>query len=109
MGAGQLAWTYLFLASLTEIGWATGLKYTDGWTRLWPSAWTVAAMVVSFVVLSPALKTRPVGTAYAVRTGVGAVGTAILGILLFGKPATAVRPACIGLILAGIVGLKLVT
>lgn len=104
-----MAWTYLLLAGLAEIGWAIGLKYTYGWTRLWPSVWTVLAMIVSFVFLSLALKTLPVGTAYAVWTGIGAIGTVILGIVLFAEPATALRLGCIGLILAGIVGLKVVT
>ena len=104
-----MAWTYLTIAGLLEIGWAIGLKYTHGFSRLIPSLWTVASMVVSLVFLSLALKTLPVGTAYAVWTGIGATGTAILGILLFGEPATALRLACIGLIVAGIVGLKLVT
>lgn len=103
-----MTWLILFLAGLFEIGWAIGLKYTDGFTRLWPSVLTVVSMVVSVLLLGLALKELPVGTAYAVWTGIGAVGTAILGIILFGDPATAVRLACIGLILAGIVGLKLV-
>jgi quaternary ammonium compound-resistance protein SugE len=97
------------VAGLFEIGWAIGLKYTEGFTRLWPSLWTVASMIVSMALLGLALKTLPVGTAYAVWTGIGAVGTAALGIYLFGEPATALRLASIGLILAGIVGLKLVT
>ncbi len=104
-----MAWFLLFVAGLMEIGWAIGLKYTDGFTRLVPSVLTVAAMVISIVLLGLALKTLPVGTAYAVWTGIGAVGTAILGIVLLGDPATAARLASIGLIVAGIVGLKLVT
>jgi quaternary ammonium compound-resistance protein SugE len=104
-----MAWTYLTIAGLFEVGWAIGLKYTHGFSRLIPSLWTVASMVVSFVFLSLALKTLPVGTAYAVWTGIGATGTAILGILLFAEPATALRLSCIALIVAGIVGLKLVT
>ncbi|MBM3529900.1 MAG: quaternary ammonium compound efflux SMR transporter SugE [Alphaproteobacteria bacterium] len=104
-----MAWLTLFLAGLFEVGWAIGLKYTDGFSRLWPSVWTALAMVVSIVLLGLALRELPVGTAYAVWTGVGAVGTAALGIYLFGEPATAARLASIGLILAGIVGLKLVT
>ena len=104
-----MAWLYLLIAGLFEVAWAIGLKYTDGFTRLIPSIWTVVSMAVSFLFLSLALKTLPVGTAYAVWTGIGAVGTAILGIALFGEPATAARLACIGLIVAGIVGLKLVT
>jgi quaternary ammonium compound-resistance protein SugE len=104
-----MAWTYLLVAGLLEIGWAIGLKYTEGFSRLWPSVATVAAMILSLGFLALALKELPVGTAYAVWTGIGAVGTVILGIYLFGEPATAARLACIGLILAGIVGLKLVT
>jgi quaternary ammonium compound-resistance protein SugE len=104
-----MAWVYLFVAGLFEIGWAIGLKYTEGFSRILPSIWTVTAMVLSIVLLGLALKTLPVGTAYAVWTGIGAVGTVILGIYLFGEPATALRLGCIGLILAGIVGLKLVT
>jgi quaternary ammonium compound-resistance protein SugE len=104
-----MAWIYLTVAGLLEIGWAIGLKYTDGFTRLLPSLWTVASMILSIVLLGLALRTLPVGTAYAVWTGIGAIGTAALGIYLFGEPATAARLLCIGLILAGIVGLKLVT
>jgi quaternary ammonium compound-resistance protein SugE len=102
-------WILLVVAGLFEIGWAIGLKYTEGFTRLWPSLWTVAAMVISLALLGVALKTIPVGTGYAVWTGVGAAGTAILGIILFAEPATALRLGCIGLIVAGIVGLKLVS
>jgi membrane-bound lytic murein transglycosylase A len=104
-----MAWLFLGIAGLCEIGWAIGLKYTEGFTRLWPSVFTVLAMIVSVLLLGWALKSLPVGTAYAVWTGIGAVGTAILGIVLFGDPATVARLACIGLIVAGIVGLKLVT
>lgn len=103
-----MAWWMLVVAGLFEIAWAIGLKYSHGFTRLWPSAATVAAMVVSIVLLALAMRTLPVGTAYAVWTGIGAVGTVILGILLFGELATVLRLGCIGLILAGIVGLKLV-
>ncbi|MEX2643762.1 MAG: quaternary ammonium compound efflux SMR transporter SugE [Acetobacterales bacterium] len=102
-----MGWLWLFMAGLFEIGWAVGLKYTDGFSRWLPTALTLAAMVVSVALLGLALKTLPLGTAYAVWTGIGSVGTVILGILLFGEPATAVRLGCIGLILAGIVGLKL--
>ena len=102
-------WFLLVLAGLFEIGWAIGLKYTEGFTRLWPSLGTVAAMTVSLGLLGLALKTLPVGTAYAVWTGVGAIGTAILGMILFGESAAVARLVCIGLILAGIVGLKFVT
>ena len=104
-----MAWTMLFVAGLMEIGWAIGLKYTEGFSRLVPSVLTLACMVGSIVLLGLAVKTLPIGTAYAMWTGIGAVGTAILGIILFGDPATALRLACIGLIVAGIVGLKLVT
>jgi quaternary ammonium compound-resistance protein SugE len=103
-----MAWILLFFAGLFEIGWAIGLKYTEGFSRLVPSALTLASMIVSLGLLGLALKTLPVGTAYAVWTGIGTVGTALLGIYLLGEPATAMRLACIGLIVAGIVGLKLV-
>ncbi|MCW5772438.1 MAG: quaternary ammonium compound efflux SMR transporter SugE [Rhodospirillaceae bacterium] len=104
-----MAWLYLVVAGLFEVGWAIGLKYTEGFSRLWPSLATVAAMAVSLALLGLALRTLPVGTAYAVWTGIGAVGTAILGMILFGDSAAVARLACIGLIVAGIVGLKLVT
>ena len=104
-----MAWFMLFVAGLMEIGWAIGLKYTEGFTRLTPSVLTLAAMAVSMALLGLALKTLPIGTAYAVWTGIGAVGTALLGIWLLGEPATVMRLACIGLIVSGIVGLKLVT
>lgn len=104
-----MAWGILFIAGLMEIGWAIGLKYTEGFTRLVPSTLTLVSMVASVVLLGLSLKTLPVGTAYAVWTGIGTVGTALLGIWLFGEPATALRLACIGLIVAGIIGLKLVT
>lgn len=100
-------WTILVLAGLFEIGWAVGLKYTEGFTRLWPTLGTAAAMIVSLGLLGIAMKSLPVGTAYAVWVGVGAVGTAILGIVLFDEPANAGRLLSLGLILAGIVGLKL--
>jgi quaternary ammonium compound-resistance protein SugE len=104
-----MAWAVLFAAGLLEITWAIGLKYTEGFTRLTPSVLTLAAMAGSVLLLGLALKTLPIGTAYAVWTGIGAVGTAILGIFLFGEPASVLRLASIGLIVAGIVGLKLVT
>ena len=104
-----MAWAVLFIAGLLEIGWAIGLKYTEGFTRLVPSVLTLAAMAGSIILLGLALKTLPIGTAYAVWTGIGAVGTALLGIYLFDEPATAARLASIGLIVSGIVGLKLVT
>ena len=102
-----MAWVYLVIAGFFEMGWAIGLKYTDGFTRLWPSIGTLIAMIVSVVLLSLAMRSLPVGTAYAVWTGIGAVGTALLGIVLFAEPATVARLACIGLIVAGIAGLKL--
>ena len=104
-----VAWLVLLVAGLCEIGWAVGLKYTEGFSRLWPSVGTIIAMVVSVALLGLALKTLPLGAAYAVWTGIGAVGTAILGIYLFNEPRDALRLACIALIVAGIVGLKLVT
>jgi Membrane transporters of cations and cationic drugs len=104
-----MAWTYLFLAGLFEVGWAVGLKFTDGFSRPLPTALTVASMIVSLGLLGLALKNLPLGTAYAIWTGVGTVGTVMLGIMLFGEAADALRLACIGLIVAGIIGLKLVT
>ncbi|MBN9477744.1 MAG: molecular chaperone [Bordetella sp. SCN 67-23] len=102
-----MAWTLLIIAGLMEVGWAIGLKYTHGFTRLWPSVGTIAAIVVSMALLGLAMRTLPVGTAYAIWVGVGAVGTAALGILLFGEAASPARLASLGLILAGIIGLKL--
>jgi quaternary ammonium compound-resistance protein SugE len=104
-----MAWLILALAGLAEVGWAIGLKYTAGFTRLWPSVGTVAAMIASLWLLGLALKTLPLGTAYAVWTGIGTIGTAVLGILLLGESAAPLRLACIALIVAGIVGLKLAT
>jgi quaternary ammonium compound-resistance protein SugE len=104
-----MAWIVLVVAGLLEIGWAIGLKYTDGFTRLWPTIGTVGAMIASLFLLGLALKTLPVGTAYAVWTGIGTIGTAILGIVLLGESAAAARLASIALIVAGIVGLKLVS
>lgn len=103
------AWALLVLAGLLEIVWAIGLKYTEGFTRLWPSVGTIAAMVVSMGLLGIAVRHLPVGTGYAVWVGIGAVGTAILGIVLLGESASAGRLASIGLIVAGIIGLKLAT
>lgn len=100
------AWLVLFVAGLCEVGWAVGLKYSEGYTRLLPSVFTVALMVLSVLLLGWSLKALPVGTAYAAWTGIGAVGTAALGIYLFGESADALRLACIGLIVAGILGLK---
>ena len=102
-----MAWILLLVAGLLEVGWAIGLKYTEGFTRLWPSVLTLAAMAASVLLLGIAMKSLPVGTAYAVWVGVGAVGTAILGIVLLGEPASAGRIISLGLIVAGIVGLKL--
>jgi quaternary ammonium compound-resistance protein SugE len=102
-----LSWLYLFLAGLFEIAWAIGLKYTEGFTRPVATVFTIICILISLGLLGLALKSLPVGTAYAVWTGIGTVGTAILGIMLLGEAATAIRLACIGLILAGIVGLKL--
>ena len=96
----------LGLAGLLECGWAIGMKYSDGFTRLWPSLWTAAAMIVSFVLLAAAMRQLPVGTAYAVWTGIGAVGTAILGMLLFGEAATPARIVSLLLIVLGIAGLR---
>lgn len=104
-----MAWTILVVAGLFEVGWAVGLKYTEGFTRLWPSVWTVLAMIISLGLLGVAMKSLPVGTAYSVWVGVGAVGTVILGIVLLGEPANAARLISIALIVAGIVGLKLAT
>ncbi len=104
-----MAWIVLFAAGLFEIGWAVGLKYTEGFTRLVPSVLTAASMVVSVGLLGLALERLPLGTAYAVWTGIGTVGTALLGMALFGEPADALRLACIGLIVAGILGLKLLS
>lgn len=104
-----MSWIILLIAGLFEIVWAIGLKYTEGFTRLWPTVGTVLAMILSIALLGLAMKTLPVGTAYAVWTGVGAVGTVVLGIVLLGEPATAGRLISLGLIVAGIVGLKLVT
>ena len=102
-----MAWLLLLIAGVLAVGWAVGLKYTEGFTRLVPSVLTLLSMTASVGMLALALKTLPMGTAYAVWTGIGAVGTAILGIVLFGDPAGIARIACIGLIVAGIVGLKL--
>lgn len=104
-----MAWALLLVAGLLEIGWAIGLKYTDGFTKPVPSLLTIGAMVASVVLLGLAMKSLPVGTSYAIWVGVGAVGTAILGMVLFNEPATLGRIASLGLIVAGIVGLKLAT
>ena len=104
-----MAWIYLFIAGLLEVAWAVGLKYTHGFTRLWPSAFTLVSMAASVGLLGVALRQLPLGTAYAVWTGIGTVGTAIAGMVMLGEPAGALRMLCIGLIVAGIFGLKLLT
>ena len=102
-----MSWVYLFIAGLLEVAWAVGLKYTNGFTKLMPSLWTLLAMLGSVGMLGLALRQLPLGTAYAVWTGIGTVGTAIFGMVVLREPATAMRLLCIGLIVAGIVGLKL--
>lgn len=102
-----MAWIVLFVAGLFEIGWAVGLKYTDGFTKLWPTVGTGVSLVLSMALLGWAVRSLPLGTAYAVWTGIGAVGTALFGILVLREPATAARLVCLGLIVAGILGLKL--
>lgn len=102
-----MAWMYLIVAGVLETGWAIGLKYTDGFTKLWPSIATIVAMIASFFCLAQAVRTIPIGTGYAIWTGIGAVGTAILGMLLFAESAAAGRLACLALVVLGIIGLKL--
>lgn len=102
-----MPWIYLLLAALFEIGWAVGLKYTEGFTRPWPTIATVAALMTSVILLGMAAKTLPIGTAYAVWTGIGAAGTVLVGIALFGDQANALRLASVGVILLGVIGLKL--
>ncbi len=102
-----MAWIYLLIAGCLEIGWAIGLKYSEGWSRFWPSVLTLVTMIASFYCLALAVKEIPIGTGYAIWTGIGAVGTATLGILLFAEPVSAMRIVCMALIIAGIVGLKL--
>lgn len=104
-----MAWIILVVAGLFEVGWAIGLKYTQGFTRLWPTVWTVVAMIISLWLLGIAMKSLPVGTAYSIWVGVGAVGTVVLGILLLGESANAARLVSVAFIIAGIVGLKLAT
>lgn len=101
-----MAWTCLIIAGLLEIGWAVGLKYTEGFSRLWPSVVTIGAMIASFALLAQALKTIPVGTGYAVWTGIGAAGTAIIGMVFLGESREVLRIVCIVLIVAGVLGLK---
>ncbi len=102
-----MSWLILFLAGLFETGWAIGLKYSEGFTRVWPSVWTAVSMLISVILLGLAMKNLPVGTAYAVWVGIGAVGTVILGVYLFGDPVNLPRIISMGLIVAGIIGLKL--
>lgn len=104
-----MAWIILVIAGLFETGWAIGLKYTEGFTRLWPTVWTVLAMIISLWLLGIVMKSLPVGTAYAVWVGVGSVGTVVLGIVLLGEPVNAARLISVALIIAGIIGLKLAT
>lgn len=102
-----MPWIYLVLAGLLEVVWAVGLKYTEGFSRLWPSVITVSAMTASIILLAMAVKTLPIGTAYAIWTGIGAVGAVLLGIVLFGDSASPLRLACVALVVLGMVGLKL--
>jgi quaternary ammonium compound-resistance protein SugE len=104
-----MAWFSLFVAGLFEIGWAIGLKYTGGFSKLWPSVWTVVALILSFGLLEYSVRTLPVGTAYAIWVGIGAVGTAIMGMWLFNEPRDIARIVCLLLIVAGVIGLKVVT
>jgi len=101
-----MSWTLLFIAGLMEVGWAIGLKYTQGFTKLWPSVATLASMVLSVVLLGIAMKTLPAGTSYAVWTGIGTVGTAVLGMVLLGESASLPKIVCVSLILCGVAGLK---
>ena len=103
-----MAWIYLAFAGLFEVGWAVGLKFTQGFTKVWPSLWTLASMALSLGLLGLALKSLPLGTAYAVWTGIGTIGTVLVGILVLGEPATVARIACVSLIVAGIAGLKVI-
>lgn len=105
----HMAWVILVVAGLFEVGWAVGLKYTEGLTRLWPTVWTAVATVISMWLLAVAMRSLPLGTAYSVWVGVGAVGTVILGILLFGESADAARLISVAFIIVGIIGLKLAT
>jgi quaternary ammonium compound-resistance protein SugE len=102
-----MAWLYLIVAGVLELCWAIGLKYADGFTKLWPSAWTILTMIASFFCLAQAVRTIPIGTGYAIWTGIGAVGTAILGIVLFAESTAPARLACMALVVLGIIGLKL--
>lgn len=102
-----MSWFILFIAGLFEVAWAVGIKYTQGWTRLWPAVFTIVAMILSFYLLSMALKNIPMGTAYAVWTGIGTIGTVLYGILFFKEPADILRIVCILLIICGIAGLRI--
>ncbi len=102
-----MSWFYLVIAGLLEVVWAAGMKYSEGFTRFWPSVGTLVAMIASFALLSVAMRTIPLGTAYAIWTGIGAAGAVIVGMLFLGEPRDALRMVCVGLILSGIVGLKL--
>ena len=104
-----MAWIYIVIAGLLEVAWAIGLKHSAGFSKFWPSVWTIIGMIASFVVLAQGVKTLPVGTGYAVWTGIGAVGTTVLGIALFHESRDPLRLACLALIIIGIVGLKLVS
>ena len=101
-----MAWIYLCIAGLLEVGWAVGLKYTEGWTRLWPSVLTIVTMIASMYCLALAVRVIPLGTGYAIWTGIGAVGTALCGVVLFAESASPARLACIALIVVGVIGLK---
>tara|TARA_R110002073_G_scaffold29177_8_gene92121 strand:- start:2604 stop:2975 length:372 start_codon:yes stop_codon:yes gene_type:complete len=103
----NMSWIFLVIAGLLEIGWAIGLKYTEGWSRVGPSVLTILTMIASFYCLAIAIKDIPIGTGYAIWTGIGAVGTAILGIILLGESASPMRIACIGVVILGIIGLKI--
>src|SRR5262245_32824235 len=104
-----MAWVILLIAAVFEMGWAIGLKYAEGFTRLWPTVWTLVALAISMVLLATAARTLPIGTAYAVWTGIGAAGTALLGMWLFSEPASVARILCLLMIVGGVVGLKLFT
>jgi quaternary ammonium compound-resistance protein SugE len=104
-----VAWVYLFVAGLFEVGWAVGLKYTEGFTRLWPTVFTAVALIASMALLAAAMRTLQLGTAYAIWTGIGTIGTVLFGMLFLSEPVTAIRMLCLAMIVAGIVGLKLVS
>jgi len=104
-----MTWVYLILAGISEVVWAVGLKYSEGFTRLWPSVWTIIVMLLSFFLLAQAMRGLPLGTAYAIWTGIGAVGTVLYGMWRLGEPSDPRRLACIALIVIGIIGLKVLT